>query len=254
MSASLSFDEYGDGIGSGWAVLREHANRAGLDAKVLTCPDWTVRDLVVHQGLVHRWAIATLQGLREVEAERIEAEGRAAVDLLAWLDEGAKRLLHTLASAPDDLEAFFFLKDAAPPKFAWARRQCHEISVHAVDAMSASMQRTPSAAETWLRPALAVDGIDELLCGFVPRRRERLRSVEPLAVHVLAQDTGDSWTMRVSDGPVVTSPGREGSADVVLSGGAVGLYLALWNRGAEIAEDGVPFLEQWQRQVTVAWG
>jgi 3-dehydroquinate synthase class II len=29
---------------------------ADLDATVVTCPDWTVRDLVSHVGGLHRWS------------------------------------------------------------------------------------------------------------------------------------------------------------------------------------------------------
>ena len=35
--------------------------------------------------------------------------------------------------APVDLEAFVFLNDAPAPRQFWARRQCHETTIHAVD-------------------------------------------------------------------------------------------------------------------------
>lgn len=253
MASTCTFDQHGDGIGEAWVVLREHANRAGPDAPVTTCPDWSVRDLVAHQGTVHRWATGTIRGV-DLDAGALEEEGRAAADQLAWFDDGVKDLLQALVDAPDDLEAFFFLKDAAAPKLAWARRQCHETTIHAVDAMSASLGRPPRSDETWVRPPLAVDGIDELLTGFVPRRSGRLRSAAPTTVVVEATDTGDAWTLALGDGPVVTTAGRPGGeerADVVISGTALQLYLGLWNRGDELSCNDPDFLDQWRREVCI---
>ena len=92
--------------------------------------------------------------------------------MLGWFDDGATALLQAIVDAPDDLDALVFLKDAPPPRLFWARRQCHETTIHAVDALGARLGRPARADETWIRPAIALDGIDELLVGFVTRRRE----------------------------------------------------------------------------------
>lgn len=253
----LGFDELGEGIGDAWAVLRDNANRAGFDAAVPTCPGWTVRHLLAHQGMVHRWAAAVLRGI-DLDVEAVEHEGLVVDDPLDWLDDGAKDLLQALVDAPDDLDVRFFLRDAPPPKVAWARRQCHETTMHAVDARAAVLGRQPLASDTWIRPRLAVDGIDELLTGFLPRRSSRLRSATPRTVSVEATDTGDAWSLAISDDPVVATRLRPESPDTVLTGTAVQLYLGLWNRSNEIvcdesAESAGDFLAQWRRSVTVTW-
>ncbi|HEX7738564.1 MAG TPA: maleylpyruvate isomerase family mycothiol-dependent enzyme [Marmoricola sp.] len=255
MPEILEFEEYGDGIGAAWMVLREHSNRAPRDAPVPTCPDWTMADLVAHQGTVHRWAAANLRGtpMDEVDTEAMEAEGLAAVDQGEWFDEGAKALLQALVDAPDDLAATFFLVDAPPAKFAWARRQCHETSIHAVDAMSVSLGRAPLAAETWLSPRVAADGIDELLTGFVPRPHQKVRAEQPCTVVVEATDVGRAWTMTIGPDPVVTTRERVADPDTVLSGTATQLYLGLWNRGDEFAVTGADFLRLWRDRMTVRW-
>ena len=127
MPTSLTFEEHGEGIGDAWTVLRDNAARAGLGAPVPTCPEWTVRELVAHQGMVHRWAAGCVRGDRgdDEACADIEREGLDSPDLLAWLDEGAKDLLSTLAFAPADLDVWFFLKDSPGPRQGWARRQCH---------------------------------------------------------------------------------------------------------------------------------
>ncbi len=262
MPTSLTFDEHGEGLGDAWSVLRDNAARAGLDSPVPTCPGWAVRDLVAHQGMVHRWATGAVRGGRDDEGtDALVDQGLASDDLLGWFDEGARDLLAALALAPDDPQMPFFLKDAAPGKAAWARRQSHETTMHAVDAMAAALGRAPSAGETWVRPPLAHDGVDELLCGFVPRRTVALRSVTPYLVVVRSTDTGGVWTMRVSSEPVVTTAGEPAAsgghartgAVVEVSGTAAQLYLGLWNRGDEHAVSDPAFHEAWQGMVTVHW-
>ena len=262
MPTTLDFAEHGEGIGDAASVLRNNALAAGLDASVPTCPGWTVLDLVVHQGMVHHWATQVVQGVPREQWHSdvdVEAQGRAAANVLDWFDQGLVDLLNALARARADLEVFFFLKDAPPFREAWARRQCHETTVHAVDAMAARLGRMPLARETWVRPALAADGVDELLCGFVPRKSGRLRSERPITVHVRPSDVEQSWTMRIGSDPVVTGLGRHGLGvagvpDVTLEGTAAQLYLGLWNRGDEITGPGADeFLELWRSGQRVTW-
>lgn len=248
----LTFDEYGDGIGDAWTVIRDHAHRVGPDAPVPTCPDWTVRDLLAHQGTVHRWAAATIRGIT-VDARAIEDEGLAARDQRDWLDLGARDLLQALVDAPEDLDGEFFLFDAPPPRLAWARRQCHETTIHAVDAMSASLGSAPLAASTWIRPQLASDGIDELLTGFLPRPRTKLRVPSTISLLVETTDTGEAWTVQLGPDPAVTTRGSIGDHDAVLSGTAGGVYLALWNRGDEIEAHGAEVLGPWRELFKVVW-
>lgn len=248
----LEFEEYGDGIGAAWTVLREHANRSGPQAPVPTCPDWTLRDLVAHQGTVHRWAAATIRGI-SIDTAAVEAEGLVIRDQLEWLDLGARDLLQALVDAPVDLPGTFFLLDAPPPRLAWARRQCHETTIHGVDAMSATAGEPVSAAMTWFSPRLAADGVDELLTGFLPRPRVKLRMPSQTAVLVEATDTGDAWTLTLGQDSAVVARGATTSPDATLRGTAAGLYLALWNRGDEVEAVGVDVLGPWREQFQVVW-
>jgi uncharacterized protein (TIGR03083 family) len=227
------------------------ATTAGLEAAVPTTPDWDVRRLLAHQGLVHRWATGHLVG-EQVDPDVVEHEGLAADDPVAWLRAGADRLLTVIEAAPDDLEALVFLADAPTPKRFWARRQCHETTMHAVDALSAVVGRYPRAADTWIDPQVALDGIDELLTGFLPRPRSQLRAEEPLTVAVLPEGADQRWLVAISNQPPVTARGLgDEDADVVLRGSAVALYLTLWNRSDEVSDDR---LELWAEGARVTWG
>ncbi len=257
LASGLSLEDLGDGLGTASTVLRGNAGSAGLHASVPTCPGWTVLDLVAHQGMVHRWATSHVRGAPVPDPERFEAEGRAAADVLEWFDEGATGLLQALSDAPDDLDALTFLHESPTPRVFWTRRQCFETSVHAVDAMTARLGRAPRPDETWLRPRLAADGIDELLIGFVPRRKQGAQPDRPTRLLVRPADASLAWLLDLApDRPATTTrltdvDSLDTDADVAWTGGAVELFLRLWSR---TDAEPVDALERWWRDtVSVTW-
>jgi uncharacterized protein (TIGR03083 family) len=260
-SPFLTLDEYGDGLGRAATVLRANAAAAGLDAPVPTCPGWTVLDLVAHQGMVHRWARGHLLAAPVKDTDAVEREGRGQADLLGWFDDGATALLQAIVDAPDDLEAPVFLREAPAPRLFWTRRQCHETTIHAVDALAARLGRPPRAGETWLRDPLALDGIDELLRGFLTRRRQDVHSPEETRLLIRpegADGRASAWLVVVTpDEPVSTTRldlARQALPDTdhELRDGAVDLYLQLWNRGPAPSDEGSA-RAWWRRHVTVNW-
>ncbi|MBD8868058.1 maleylpyruvate isomerase N-terminal domain-containing protein [Nocardioides sp. MJB4] len=244
-----------DGLRAATVALARYADRAGLGAPVPTTPDWTVRRLLAHQGMVHRWATRILRG-EPAAPDAFGAEGLAAPDPVEWLREGAVDLAAALHEAPDDLDVVVFLADAPAPVCFWARRQCHETTVHAVDALSAVLGRLPRAADIEIGDELALDGIDELLCGFLTRPRSRLRAEEPMTIEVRPDGSGRTWRVEVGPGPAVTRCGppdgvddrRRAGADVVLRGTPVALYLSLWNRSDE-----VDVSQGWRDASAITW-
>lgn len=247
----MELEQHLDGLRRAVDSFAASAASAGLDAPVPTTPDWDVRRLIAHQGMIHRWATGHVLG-EAVDPDTAEAEGLSAEDPVAWLSTGADRLASALQEAPDDLEALVFLADAPPPKYFWARRQCHETTIHAVDALSAVLGRYPRSEDTWIDRAVALDGIDELLTGFLPRPRSRLRAEDPLTIAVMPEDADQRWLVAVSSQPPVTARGLgDEEAEVLLSGTAVALYLTLWNRSDEVSDER---LDLWAESVRVTWG
>lgn len=234
--------------------LADAAARAGLDAKVPSCPEWVVRDLVFHTGSVHRWAAAHVREPREEDFDQPggdplrDADQRPADDaLIPWFTEGHAALLSTLRDAPPDGRYWTFLPAPSPLMF-WVRRQTHETTMHRVDAELAAGEHTP------VDPAVAADGIDELLTRFVVRGR-RLRTEEPRTLSVQATDTGQHWHLTISADPVVAER-AERPADATLRGPASDLYLALWNRlslGAVDAFGDAELLRMWRERVRIRW-
>jgi len=255
MVETLTLAEHLDALRGALVAFARYADRAGLDARVPTTPDWTVRQLVAHQGMVHRWAASLVRG-EQIDPDAVERDGRSSADPLDWLRDGAIEVVQAIHDAPDDLDAVVFLRDAPPAKRFWARRQCHETTMHAVDALSAALGRYPKADDTWIEPALALDGIDELLTGFITRSKSRLRSEEPMTILVDPTDSERRWLVRVGDQPAVTErldPGAalDDEADVVLTGPAVALYLTLWNRSDEVAPEGA--WDIWTEGSPIRW-
>ncbi|MER5573983.1 maleylpyruvate isomerase family mycothiol-dependent enzyme [Streptomyces massasporeus] len=205
-------------------LLAAAAEESGTEAKVPTCPEWQVRDLLRHTGAVHRWAAAYVAERVTERRPLVEPTDLDGAELIAWYRDSHDRLVGTLAGASPDVECFAFLPAPSPLAF-WARRQAHETAVHRVDAESAR-----GGAPTEVTPEFATDGIDELLRGFHARSRSRVRTPEPRVLRIRAEDTGAVWTLRLSPEPPVTTRDEAGEAECELSAPAGQLYLALWNR------------------------
>ena len=228
-------------------MLAEAAEAAGPDAKVPTCPDWTVADLLRHTAGVHRWAAAIVsQALKEPgnDEEYFTTKG----DPVSEYVDAHAALVAALSQAPDHLDCFAFLP-APSAKAFWARRQCHEASIHRADADAAAGTATSYSS------AHASDGIDELLIAFLPRPSSRLKATEPWSICVVTTDTDAAWTVRVSDEMPHCERTRTQS-DVLVEGTASDLYRFLWNRrdevGLDISGDESKLVE-WRELVTVRW-
>ncbi|MGW4894902.1 maleylpyruvate isomerase family mycothiol-dependent enzyme [Kitasatospora sp. NPDC004240] len=241
-------------------LLADAATAADLAAPVPTCPGWQLRDLVVHAGKVHRWATAYLlhghQGPLD-EAGQGEAWGPEPSDavLLEWFREGHAELVIALEKAPADLSCWSFLPAPSPLAF-WARRQLHETAVHRFDAEAAAGVAGPP-----LSTRAALDGIDELLRGFLVRPHTRLRSERPRTVLISATDAATvpdapgTWRVTISQEPLTVTLTDE-PADLTLSGPARDLQLLLWNRlplEAAHAEGDLGLLELWRERAVIRW-
>lgn len=235
-------------------LLAEVAARTDLETPIPTCPEWRMRDLVRHMGDVHRWAAAHVA---EGRTEPIGKAGLAEVagplpddaGLLDWFRTGHEGLLQTLQTAEPDTTCWTFLPAPSPVAF-WARRQAHETGVHRADAESPGgpAQITPFA------PDFAVDGIDELLYGFLGRPGHDIRADPPRILHLHATDIHGEWLIRLDEGIEVHR--EHGEADCTVQAAASDLHLLLWNRrkpdGLDVRGD-ASLLGFWRENVQVRW-
>lgn len=245
-------------------LMAAAAQQAGLAAAVPSCPSWRVRDLLKHQGYVHRWATAYVA---EQHAERVPrlsesellAAGPADADVLDWFRAGYQDLTRTLRTADPAVACWSFLPAPSPLAF-WARRQAHETAIHRVDAQLAA-----GNSVTAFPPDFAADGIDELIMGFFGRGT----GDEPdgqRTLHVVAPDAGAEWLVTIStDGATVAHvqrgarAGDDDCADTFVTGPASAVYLLLWNR-SQAADGGVSVagdadrLKSWRDGMHITWG
>lgn len=255
MATSLTVDQHLAALQRRGHELADLAASAGYDAAVPTCPTWTVAHLVAHQAMVHRWAAAHVSGT-DPDAVPNQTDLRARADLAAYYREGIDLLATALHDAADDLAAMTFLNDAPPPRRFWARRQAHETTVHGVDALAARLGRLPTAAEAGIETALAIDGLDELLRGFFTRGESKLYDGDEFTIAVLPDDDPTCFVLHVGRQLTVAPAGTAVPPDarLLLRGSAAGLYLALWNRGADATVDGDgEVLARWHAVQRVRW-
>jgi uncharacterized protein (TIGR03083 family) len=225
------------------------AGRAGWVAPVPRL-DWTVRELVLHTGGIHRWAADIVTTCSDTpETAAAEAVGAGPDDddeLAAWFAQGHAALVATLRSAPGDLECFSFLPADSALHF-WARRQAHETAMHRVDAEGAAGgPLTPFEAQ------FAQDGIGEIVHGFAARRKDTGDRTTTLG---LAATDGPSWVITFGDERIVATECDELSGtDATVRGTSSDIYQWLWNRPSEAVVDGeAGIAELWSNAVQVRW-
>ena len=215
------------------AIERESAAFVGVgaglesDARVPSCPDWTVDDLLRHVGIVQRWAT---EQVAERRTERVWSNDVETPDdrdaLLDWVREASAGLVAVLRATPPETPMWTF-PGMGEARF-WSRRQAQEIALHRID-----MQLAAGGGDGATDPIdsdLAADGIDEFLEAVVPNRLRDRMIGHGETFHFHRTDGDGEWLVRLTPtGPEVERAHAKG--DLAVRGGASDLLLVLRNRG-----------------------
>ncbi|MFE6777875.1 maleylpyruvate isomerase family mycothiol-dependent enzyme [Streptomyces sp. NPDC057702] len=234
--SELGYDRYRAALARQTDLLRAAVAGADPAARVPTCPEWTVTDLLTHVGQAHRWAefLLTSRATAYAEDERPASKGPsdgdpAAMD--AWLAEGAAMLDAALAAAGPGAPLWSWGQEQSSS--FWARRITHETAIHRADAVAVT------GAEYAVDPDVAADAIDEWLeivsnpfaAHFNPSLAE-LRGTGQ-AIRLRATDTEPEqaahWTIELTpDG--VRWARAQGAAAVTATGALTDLLLLFYRR------------------------
>jgi uncharacterized protein (TIGR03083 family) len=228
---SLSHDRLAEALVAEAEEFGMAIEGAAPDARVPTCPEWTLRDLTCHVGLAYHKSAAIIASRPTgyVPFEAVTVDDPPGFDALGgWLVDGAERLVETVADVgPETLTSTW-----TPDRRAgfWTRRLTHETVVHRADAALATGAPYDVDAD------LAADGISEgldLVAVFSQIEhpamdRTSLRGTgETLLFRATGPDLG--WLARRTPSGVEVTQSRA-DADVVVEGRVADLLLALTGR------------------------
>jgi uncharacterized protein (TIGR03083 family) len=211
----------------------EHVRRDGerlasvaaprLEDPVLSCPGWTVDDLVRHVAEVYEHKIAcTLLG---DAPQPWPPEWPAGRDPIEWLGDAHGRLLEMFdRSEPTTPSATWWPPDQTVG--FWARRMAHETAVHRVDAELAASAATPIDAE------LAADGVDEILRRMLAGDWSEDADDAATGQRIDVSTGGHRWGVILTR-DAVTIEDEPGGADALLEGDPSEVDLWLWGRAPD---------------------
>lgn len=234
-------------------LLRVEAARLseiGVDHLELDLPHidgWTVRSVIGHTGWIFRFAQLSLQADPKNPPSRSSVpEPPPGDEVIDWFTAGATDLQAALAST--DLGALRPTFTGPQPAAWWLRRLSHEISVHRWDAESAFASPEPIDARQ------AVDGIDEVLEVFTPKRMQfATLAGKGETVHLHGTDVDDGEWFMTYGADAVEWNHSHAKGDVAARGTVSDLLLLLWSRipasRLEIFGDS-SLLDRWQDAAT----
>ena len=195
-----------------------HLGNADRTEPVEACPGWTIADLAVHIGAVHRWAAENVRRAGQPPEGWSRTFATIAPDdpgLVDWCKEGAAALIELLTMTDSSAPAWSWGQDKSVA--FWHRRQAHETGVHCYDI---------DPANTPIDAALATDGIDEYLeimaAPASPQARGRFT--------LRATDVDRTWHITVGDNELHHGDQQQTDNAVRIEGTANDVLLALWRR------------------------
>jgi uncharacterized protein (TIGR03083 family) len=211
-----------------------------LQARVPTCPDWTVDDLTWHLGMVYLHKAA---GIREggdpAQWPPPHDDDDSAIELI---DGAHRQLLDAFAAHGPDEPGGTWYGSGRTVRF-WLRRMAQETVIHRVDAeLSAGALVAP------VPDGLAIDGIDELLKVFIAYSFSRrpakyaaaLENSPPRSYVIRTDATNESpavtWRVQTAPDSLTVAGGPDeqvaspAPSDVTISGTPADLLRWIWNR------------------------
>jgi uncharacterized protein (TIGR03083 family) len=238
----LGFDRYCAEIVAQAELLSASIEGADMTARVASCPDWTVGQLIRHLGGAQRWAAdmvrtGATEPLPDEDFRDPSACSREdSAVLVSWLLDSATTLADALRVAgPDAPVSTGPIPDGVAGFYA--RRFTHETAIHRADAALAV-----GKAYT-LERAVAIDGLDEWMeLGSLPMHFELHPWTRELlgpdrTLHFHATDAGPEdaaeWVVDLTGDALAWRRAHEKCA-VAVRGPVVELLLVVYRRRSPV--------------------
>ena len=201
---------------------------ASEHSRVPSCPDWKMRDLMVHVGYSHQFFTIVAQlpdgGRITREEARRHMTGPPAVDVAAWFRDGAADLVAALGEARPTNTVHTFYGTHHP--LLLSRRAATETAIHRWDAEGVVGTPRP------LDPALATDAVDEFLEVLIPLFF-KYSAYEGTGQTICLEDPEADvrWFITSTAHTTVWRRGEQTkTADATARGSLSDLYLFCWGR------------------------
>ncbi len=238
----MDYAEHVDAVVPETRALAAAFRRAEPEARVPSCPDWTVADLAEHVGgFTGFWAHVLCEGTGRSKPPFPERQPGASLG--DWYAEVADQLVAELRATPADTTVWTWADDKSA-RFV-GRRCAHELSMHRFDAQLAIEAPQPIDA------AVAADGIDEIIY-MIDAASDRAGRGEGETLHLHGTDRDDEWLLTL-DPDGLRAAHRHAKADLALRGAVSDLELLLYQRPTlgdveRLGDESV--LAAWQRVFT----
>jgi uncharacterized protein (TIGR03083 family) len=222
------------------AAVRRAADGA---PPVPSCPGWSMSDLVVHLGYVHRYVVHVVEQRLAAPPDPTDraflklptdtrgwpvpaqapTQGPVPTSLIDWFADGAETLAELFGRRDPDEPVWTWSREQTVG--FWARMQTIEAAVHRWDAENAIGTAQP------VDGALAADAIEHNFTVMAPFRRARTQAPPGLGERIRFRrtDGDDIWTAAF-DGDSVRLIDRTEPRHIELIGTASDLMLFLWHR------------------------
>jgi uncharacterized protein (TIGR03083 family) len=197
----------------------------GLDPQVPSCPGWTVGDAVTHVAQVYLHKAETMRRQADPQPWPPDLSGREPIRLLL---EARGQLLDELRTRGPEAPSYTWYPPDQTVGF-WYRRMAQETAIHRIDVELAH------AAETPVDPALAADGIDEVLVVMLAGDWSDFPVEAAAGKAVDLSAGGRTWRVQLDPESVTVTehaadPAITDGAHAVVSGAPSDLLLWVWGR------------------------
>ncbi|MBV9411687.1 MAG: maleylpyruvate isomerase family mycothiol-dependent enzyme [Acidimicrobiia bacterium] len=219
----MEYAEHVEAIERSAAAFARVIMRSDPDARVPTCPDWTLLDLAKHHGRgMGFWTHVLCEGTGRPKPAIEEDPGPAPT---LWFTRMASGLVGEFRGTPPETEVWTWYPGDRSARFA-ARRMAHETGIHRFDAQTAIGKPEP------IDPVLAADGIEEIfeMVAYWPTFGDEAERVvgDGQTLHLHSAE-GNEWMIAMNpDGLEITREHAKG--DLALKGAVSDLELLLYDR------------------------